>query len=83
MPVATKIWGLSGDRHIMSHARWDLLMTAGADIGLESLVGLDPAYFNWTVKTIPDAEHGLLVGFFRGLLGTCHKSTEERPHDEG
>lgn len=83
MPVAAKIWGLSGDRHIMSHAGWDLLMTARADIGLEGLIGLDPAYLNWTVQTIPDAEHGLLVGFFRGLLGTCHKSTEERPHDEG
>ena len=83
MPVAAQIRGLSGDRHIVSHARWDLLMTARADIRLEGLIGLDPAYFNRTVKTIPDAEHGLLVGFFRGLLGTCHKSTEERPHDEG
>jgi hypothetical protein len=58
-------------------------MTARADIGLESLIGLDPPYLNWTVETIPDAEHGLLVGFFRRLLGTCHKSTDERPHDEG
>jgi len=57
-------------------------MTAGADIGLEGLVGLDPAYFNRTVETVPDAEHGLLVGFFREFLGTCHGSTEERPHDE-
>ena len=82
MPVATKIWGLSGDRHIMSHACWDLLMTARADIGLEGLIGLDPTYLNWTVETIPDAEHGLLVGFLWEFLGTCHGSTEERPHDE-
>ncbi len=82
MPVATKIWGLSGDRHIMSHACWDLLMTARADVRLEGLVGLDPTYLNWTVETIPDAEHGLLVGFLWEFLGTCHGSTEERPHDE-
>ena len=80
--MAAKIWGLSGDRHIMSHARWDLLMTARADIRLEGLIGLDLAYFNRTVETVPDAEHGLLVGFFREFLGTCHGSTEERPHDE-
>ena len=67
----------------MSHARWDLLMTARADIGLEGLIGLDPAYLNWTVQTIPDAQHRLLVGFFRGLLGTYHKSTEECPYDKG
>lgn len=67
----------------MSHARWDLLMTARADIGLEGLVGLDPTYLNRTVQTIPDAEHGFLVGFFRGLLGTCHDSADECPHDEG
>ena len=80
--MAAKIWGLSRDRHIMSHARWDLLMTARADIGLESLIGLDPTYLNRTVQTIPDAEHGLLVGFLWEFLGTCHGSTEERPHDE-
>jgi len=83
VPVAAKIRGLGGNRHIMSHADWDLLMTARADIGIESLIGLDPTYLNWTVETIPDAEHRLLVGFFRGFFGTCHKSTEERPHDEG
>jgi len=83
VPVAAKIRGLGGNRHIMSHADWDLLMTARADIGLESLIGLDPTYLNWTVETIPDAEHRLLVGFFRGFFGTCHKSTEECPHDEG
>ena len=81
--MAAKIWGLSRDRHIMSHARWDLLMTARADIGLEGLIGLDPTYLNWTVQTIPDAQRRLLVGFFRGLLGTYHKSTEECPHDKG
>ena len=81
--MAAKIWGLSGDRHIMSHARWDLLMTARADIRLEGLIRLDPTHLNWTVETIPDADHGLLFGFFWGLLGTCHKSTEECPHDEG
>lgn len=81
--MAAKIWGLSGDRHIMSHARWDLLMTARADIGLEGLIRLDPTYLNWTVQTIPDAQHRLLVGFFRGLLGAYHKSTEECPYDKG
>ncbi len=81
--MAAKIWGLSRDRHIMSHARWDLLMTARADIGLEGLIWLDPTHLNWTVETIPDADHGLLVGFLWEFLGTCHGSTEERPHDKG
>ena len=58
-------------------------MTARADIGLEGLIGLDPTHLNWTVETIPDAQHRLLVGFFRGLFGTYHKSTEECPHDKG
>ena len=81
--MAAKIWGLSRDRHIMSHARWDLLMTARADIRLEGLIWLDPTHLNWTVETIPDADHGLLVGFLWEFLGTCHGSTEERPHDKG
>ncbi len=58
-------------------------MTARAEIRLEGLIGLDATYLNWAVQTIPDAQYRLLVGFFRGLLGTCHKSTDERPHDEG
>ena len=58
-------------------------MTARADIGLEGLIRLDPTYLYWTVQTIPDAQHRLLVGFFRGLLGTYHKSTEECPYDKG
>jgi hypothetical protein len=42
VPVAAEVHGVDGDDHHMAHAWGDLLLAAGAQIGLGGLERLDP-----------------------------------------
>ena len=55
VPVPTQIGGFLRDRYVVSHARRNLLMTSGANIGFEGLVGLYAPYFDRSVEARPDA----------------------------
>ena len=55
MPVAPEIGSILWDDHVMTESSGDVAVTAGADIGLEGLVGLNPAYFDWSEQPVPDS----------------------------
>ncbi len=50
MPVPTQIGGFVRYGHVVSHARRNLLMTSRANIRFEGLIGLNTAYFDWSVE---------------------------------
>ena len=61
-------------------------MTSRANIRFEGLIGLNTAYFDWSVEARPDA--GTCVAwlgalFWRGLFAGGHESAGECPGDQG
>ena len=50
VPVPAKVGGVMRHRHVVPHARRNLLMTSRADIGFERLVGLYAADLNWSIE---------------------------------
>jgi hypothetical protein len=53
--MAAKVRGVARNGHVMSHARGDALVAAGADVFLHRLVRLHPSNLDGAVETVPDA----------------------------
>jgi hypothetical protein len=54
MPVAAQVGGILRHDDVMTESGWNVAVASRADIGLESLVGLDPANLEWSKQTVPD-----------------------------
>jgi len=78
--MSAKVGGIPGNCYVVAEPGRNFPMATGADVGLESLVGLDPTYLDGSIQTIPKAESG-------GLLLVCHARTgpsaNEGPNDQG
>lgn len=53
--MTTQVGCVAGNGHVMTHARGDALVTAGADVLLDRLIRLNPAHLDGAVETVPDA----------------------------
>ncbi|MEN9802199.1 MAG: hypothetical protein RLZ37_1324 [Actinomycetota bacterium] len=54
MPVAAQVGGILWHDDVMTESGWNVAVASRADIGLESLVGLDPANLDWSEQSVPD-----------------------------
>lgn len=66
MPVAAQIRSLTRHGHVMAEAGRDVAVAAGANVGLEGFVGLDPLDVHRPIETVPDSQ---AAGPRAGLLG--------------
>lgn len=80
MPVAAQIRSLARHGHVVAEAGWDVAVAAGADVGLEGFVGLDPSDVHRPVEPVPDSQ---AAGPRAGLLGGHRRSACECPDHQG
>lgn len=52
--MATEVGGILWDDHVMTESGWNFAIAAWADVGLESLVGLNSANLDWPEQSVPD-----------------------------
>ncbi len=70
--MSAQIGGIPGNGHVVTEQRWYFSVTARADIGLQGLIGLDMAHFDWPIKSIPQSKA-------RRFLLRCHKKPMIQP----
>lgn len=53
MPMSTQVGSIARYAYVVSHSGRNVAITSGADVLLESLVGLHATYFNRPIEAVP------------------------------